>query len=85
MGDLSICLSLRAMNQIIFTDIVNNCNDKLTSPDSTISISSQQIMPSPSSTAGASNSARPGMARPGLRGAGVLLGLGVVVGSFFGS
>ncbi|KAJ7505766.1 hypothetical protein B0H11DRAFT_1976103 [Mycena galericulata] len=79
----SVNATQEAEMQELLDDIVNNCNNKLTSPDSTLSISSQQIVPSAgaSSEAKTSNSARSKIVRPRLQSTGVIIS---VLVSFLG-
>ncbi|KAJ7037702.1 hypothetical protein C8F04DRAFT_1091284 [Mycena alexandri] len=69
-----------ALMQDLLDDIVNTCNEKVTAPGSTVSISSQKIMPSPSASAQNSNDV---LARPRLRTLGILATLGATVGVLF--
>ncbi|KAF7357434.1 hypothetical protein MSAN_01339400 [Mycena sanguinolenta] len=56
------CQSVNAtqeqLMQALLDDIVNTCNEKVTAPGSTVSISAQQIVPQPSSSPNNSNDAR---------------------------
>ncbi|KAJ7637924.1 hypothetical protein DFH06DRAFT_1218164 [Mycena polygramma] len=58
----SVNATQEATMQQLLDDIVNMCNEKVTAPDSTVSISPQKIVPSPSS--GATNDARADAVRP---------------------
>ncbi|KAJ7258718.1 hypothetical protein B0H12DRAFT_1070106 [Mycena haematopus] len=46
----SVNATQEALMQGLLDDIVNTCNEKITAPDSTVSISAQKIVPRPSST-----------------------------------
>ncbi|KAJ7166410.1 hypothetical protein C8R43DRAFT_194338 [Mycena crocata] len=74
----SVNASQEALMQDLLNDIVDECNNKLVAPGSTVSVSPQKIVPSPSSSATSSNNAL--VIPPRSRSAGVVVALGVVVG-----
>ncbi|KAJ6550661.1 hypothetical protein DFH09DRAFT_1168636 [Mycena vulgaris] len=77
----SVNATQEATMQGLLNDIVNNCNNKLTAPDSTISISPQKIVPSASSSA-QSSSARRKSVHPGMPSSGVIAAItGVLLAS----
>ncbi|KAJ7082996.1 hypothetical protein C8R44DRAFT_822709 [Mycena epipterygia] len=80
----SVNATQEAMMQELLDDIVNNCNDKLTAPGSTVSVSAQKIVPSPSSSANVkpANHARPSIVRPRSWRSGVVVTLGALLVSW---
>ncbi|KAJ6578719.1 hypothetical protein DFH09DRAFT_1148174 [Mycena vulgaris] len=75
------CQSANATQEVtmqgLLNDIVNNCNNKLTTPDSTISISPQKIVPSASSSAQASSARRKSVHPGGMPSPGVIAAITV--------
>ncbi|KAJ7904819.1 hypothetical protein B0H13DRAFT_2024733 [Mycena leptocephala] len=79
----SVNATEEATMQELLDDIVDTCNEKLTAPGSTVSISPQKIVPSPSPGAKSSNDVRIYIAPPRLWCAGLVVTLGVVAGVLF--
>ncbi|KAJ6584492.1 hypothetical protein B0H19DRAFT_1105258 [Mycena capillaripes] len=76
----SVNATQEALMQELLDDIVNMCNEKATAPGSTVSISAQKIVPSPSFSAKTSNGAHFNTTPPRLRRAGIVVALGAVFG-----
>ncbi|KAJ7863493.1 hypothetical protein B0H14DRAFT_470029 [Mycena olivaceomarginata] len=78
----SVNATQEALMQELLDDIVDTCNEKVTAPDSTVSIAPQKIDPSPSSSANNSNDARIDIARPRLWSAAAVVALGSLLMSY---
>ncbi|KAJ7081589.1 hypothetical protein B0H15DRAFT_854304 [Mycena belliarum] len=72
----SVNATQEALMQALLDDIVNNCNSKELAPGSTVSISPQKIVPSPTST----NFARRKDSRSTMSNAGIV---GAILGALF--
>ncbi|KAJ7766505.1 hypothetical protein DFH07DRAFT_809157 [Mycena maculata] len=88
-GIIEACFNCQSVNatqeaemQELLDDIVNNCNDVASAPGSTVSVSPQAIVPSPSPSTKASNAAG-NNAHLRRRSIDVILGLGVLVGALY--
>ncbi|KAJ7465116.1 hypothetical protein FB451DRAFT_1262665 [Mycena latifolia] len=78
----SVNATQEATMQALLDDIVNNCNNKLIAPDSTVSISPQKIVPSETSTSTGqpSNNARRKTSCPSVPSSGFI---GAILGLLF--